>query len=66
MIRDTAKLFDGAKLDALAIKYHDQIKDRVYEDTRKEISNEDFETAYQAVLDTIRSRTAAIRKDLGE
>jgi hypothetical protein len=66
VIRDTATLFDDAKLDALAIKYHDQIKDRVYEDTRKETSNEEFETAYQSLLDTIRTRTAAIRKDLGE
>ncbi|HET6338112.1 MAG TPA: CotH kinase family protein [Polyangiales bacterium] len=66
VIRDTAKIFDDEKLDTLAEKYYDQIKSHVYEDERKEVSNADFEKAYQSLLTTIRTRTAAIRKDLGE
>lgn len=66
VIRDTAKLFDAEKLDVLAEKYYEQIKSHVYEEERKEVTNEDFEQGYQSLLTTIRTRTAAIRKDLGE
>jgi hypothetical protein len=66
IVRETAAMFDAEKLDVLAEKYYEQIKAHVYEETRKEITNEEFEKAYQSLLKTIRTRTAAIRKDLGE
>ena len=66
VVRDTVKIFDEAKLDAVATKYYDQIKSHVYSETRKELTNAEFDAAVQSVLTTIRSRTAAMRKDLGE
>jgi hypothetical protein len=66
VIREAAKTFEDAKLDTLAAKYYAQIKSHVYEETRKEVTNEDFDTAYQSVLTTIRTRAAAIRQDLGQ
>jgi hypothetical protein len=64
VVREIATLFDQQKLDTLAEKYYAQIKSHVYEETRKEVTNEEFENAYQSLLTTIRTRTAAIRKDL--
>lgn len=64
VVREIASLFDQQKLDTLAEKYYAQIKSHVYEETRKEVTNEEFDEAYQSLLTTIRTRTAAIRKDL--
>lgn len=66
IVRDTAQLFDDQKLDTLAARYYAQIKQHVYEDTRKEVSNSEFDAGYQSLLQTIETRTAAIRKDLGQ
>lgn len=64
VLSQIADLYDAQKLDELAAKYYAQIKDRVYEDPKKEYSNQEFETAYQALLVTIHGRTAAMRSDL--
>jgi spore coat protein CotH len=64
VLAQIADLYDAQKLDELAAQYYAQIKDHVYEDWRKEYSNQEFETAYQALLGTIRGRTAAMRSDL--
>ncbi len=64
VVAEIATLFDQQKLDALAEKYYAQIKSHVYEETRKEVTNDEFDKAYQSLLTTIRTRTAAIRKDL--
>ncbi len=66
VVRDVAEKFDAAKLDELAIRYYEQIKAHVYEETRKEITNEEFDQAQQVLLRTIRTRTAAIARDLGD
>jgi CotH kinase protein len=66
VVREIVATFDAVKLDVLAEKYYEQIKPHVYEETRKELTNEEFDKAYQSLLATIRTRTAALRKDLGE
>jgi hypothetical protein len=64
VVRDTAKKFDAAKLDQLAATYHAQIREHVYADTRKELSNADFDEAHETLLETIRTRTDAIAAEL--
>ena len=64
VLESVADLYEAEKLDELAAKYYTQIKAKVYEDWRKEYSNQDFETAYQNLLTHIRGRPAAIRSDL--
>jgi hypothetical protein len=66
VVREVATLYDDADLEAVAKRYYAQVRDHVYEDTRKELSNDDFDAAYQSVLTTIRTRTAALRADLAE
>lgn len=64
VLRDTAALYESEDLEALAAHYYAQIKDYVYEDTRKELTNDEFEAAYQTVLSIIRSRADTIRMEL--
>ena len=64
VLKSVADLYDSEKLDELAAKYYAQIKSKVYDDWRKEYSDQDFDTANQNLLNHIRSRTSAIHADL--
>jgi hypothetical protein len=64
-VREIVAIYEGASVEATAVTYYDQIKAQVMADPRKEITMAAFETAYQAMLKTIRERPAAIRADLG-
>jgi spore coat protein CotH len=61
--------YDGLGLEAEANRHYQQIKAQVYADTKKAtfngpLTNEAFDRAFQAVITTIRGRTAALRADL--
>lgn len=64
VLRDMISVYEKADLPSLAAKYYDQIKDHVYEDTRKEVTNEEFEAAYQALLTHLRARPNVMRDDM--
>lgn len=71
-VLEVAKVYDSLKLEDVAGQYYEQVKPWVQMDTRKNIccgptkplTNQEFETAYQSVLATVRGRTAALRADL--
>ena len=54
----------GAGGDSPA-RYHDQIRAHVAMDPRKEYTMQQFETAYQSLVRTIRERPGAIRAEIG-
>jgi hypothetical protein len=64
VMRDVVTRYESENLEALAERYYTQIKDHVYEDTRKELTNQEFETAYQSVRSIIRNRASSIRAEL--
>lgn len=64
-VREVIAVYDGANLPALAEQTYELIRPHIYEETtRKEVSNEQFEAAYQTLLQFIAGRTAALRDDL--
>lgn len=62
--REIITVYRELDLESIAAQYYEQIKDHVYEDTRKEVSNEDFEAAYQTVLSIVRTRATTLENDL--
>jgi len=64
VLRNVVARYESEELEAVAARYYTQIKDHVYEDTRKEITNQEFEAAYQSVLSIIRARATTIRAEL--
>lgn len=70
-IRDIIAVYEGLDLEARALGYYEQIRAQVAADPRKNIccaggnlSNQEFEAGFQAVLATVRGRVAALRADL--
>jgi hypothetical protein len=64
-VREVIAVYDGANLPALAEQTYELIRPHIYEETtRREVSNEQFEAAYQTLLQFIAGRTAALRDDL--
>jgi spore coat protein CotH len=66
VVRDMLEVFEAASLDELAERYYAQVREHVYAETRKEVSNEEFDANYQRLLETIRTRGAAARADLAD
>jgi spore coat protein CotH len=64
VVREMMSVFDGQKLAEAAAHHYAQIKDHVYDDYRKEVSNAEFEAAYQSVLTTIGARTRVMNDEL--
>jgi hypothetical protein len=64
VVREMLAVFEQLDLATRAQRYHDQIKELVYVDPRKEVSNQSFEQGFATVLRTIRERPAKIRADL--
>jgi spore coat protein CotH len=63
-MRDIIGVYERADLMRLAVQFHDQVRDLVRDDPRRECTVEEFEEAYQSVLTTIATRVAALRADL--
>jgi hypothetical protein len=63
-LREMIAVYDGAKLATLAAQFYAQIKAHVEADTRKELKYEEFEAAYQKLLDHLSKRSAAMRADM--
>jgi hypothetical protein len=55
---------EGAKLDALAAAYREQVRPHQRMDQRKFHSDAQCEASYQTVVRTIRDRPARVRQDL--
>jgi hypothetical protein len=71
-VRELIGVYEGLNLEAKAMAYHAQIRERVMLDTRKSVccsggklTTAQFEAGFQSVLRTIRGRVAALRADLG-
>jgi spore coat protein CotH len=64
VVREIIAVYEGERLEALAAQYHAQIAPLVRADPRKEVTLEQFENGYQALLATIRARPGAMRGDL--
>jgi hypothetical protein len=64
VLRDVIALYDSANLDTRAAEMYALIKAHVLEDGRKEVTNAQFETAYQNLLQHIATRTQAMRDDM--
>lgn len=63
-LREVIALYDSSSLDEIAAEMYARIKQHVYDDERKEVSNADFETAYQNLLQHIAMRSQAMRDDM--
>lgn len=64
IVREMMTVYDGQKLADAAAHHYAQIKDHVYDDYRKEVSNAEFEAGYQSVLTTIANRTSVMKDEL--
>ena len=64
-LRKMLVMFEGLRLEELAMKYHAQVKPHVYADPRKEVTNQAFEQMVATVVRIIRERPARIRAELG-
>ena len=56
--------YESAGLEALANTYHEQIRDHVAADPRKEYSEQQFAAGFQSLIRTIQERPAELRADL--
>ncbi len=65
-VQEIIEAYDGVDLETRANDYYEQIADQVAADPRKEYTVEEFEQAFQSVLQTIRERPDAMRADLAE
>ncbi len=63
-VSEVIAVYDGLALPEMAARMYTQIREHVLAETRKEVSNEDFEAAYQALLQHLAMRTDAMRSDL--
>jgi spore coat protein CotH len=68
-LQEVVTVYEGLGMEAAANRYYNQIKAQVALDTRKATFNgplttAQFDTAFQAVVTTIRGRVAALRADL--
>ena len=64
-VRDIVGVYEELALEATAARYHDQIRAHVAMDPRKEYTMQQFDTAYQSLVRTIRERPGAIRAEIG-
>ncbi len=69
ILQQVVTVYDGLGLEAAANRYYTQIKEQVNLDPRKATFNgpltlQQFDTAFQSVITTIRGRTAALRADI--
>ncbi|MET0340802.1 MAG: CotH kinase family protein [Polyangiales bacterium] len=64
VVEETAGVYESEQLEALAARYYAQIAPLVKRDPRREYSDAQFEAGYRALLTTIRTRPAAMRKDV--
>ena len=64
--RDVITLYESLGLPALAASMYAQIREHVRAESRKEVSNAEFESAYQALLTHLEGRTQAMQNDLTE
>jgi len=66
--REIIAVYEGADLRALAQQTYELIRPHIYEESssRREVSNADFEAAYQTLLGFIAGRAQAMREDLTE
>jgi len=65
-VEEIVAVYEAADLAALAAQYHAQIREHVSADPKKEYDQQAFEAGYAALLDTIRTRPAALRDDLAQ
>lgn len=68
-LQQVVTVYEGLGMEAAANRYYAQIKDQVALDTRKATFNgpltmQQFDTAFQSVITTIRGRVAALRADI--
>jgi spore coat protein CotH len=63
-VAEVADAYDDLDVPALAARYYEQVKPFVYDDPRKEYTNDEFEDAYESLLTTVQGRTDALRADL--
>jgi hypothetical protein len=68
-LQQVVTVYEGLNLEAAANRYYMQIKDQVAADTRKATFNgpltvQQFDSAFQSVVTTIRGRVAALRADI--
>ncbi len=64
VVEQIAQVYDDLDVPALAKRYHEQVKDLVYDDPRKEVTDDEYDAAYAKLLSTVEGRTAALRADL--
>jgi hypothetical protein len=64
IVREMVTLMEGAKLDAQAAAYREQVRPHQRMDQRKFHSDAQCEASYQTVVRTIRDRPARVRQDL--
>jgi spore coat protein H len=64
VVKDIIAVYEAQNLESVAAHHYAQVKDYVYQETRKECTNQQFEDGYQSLLTTVRTRTAAMRSDL--
>jgi hypothetical protein len=66
VVREVITIYDNLALPDVAAKMYDQIRDyvRAEDPSRKEVTNEQFESAYQTLLSNLAERTQAMENDL--
>lgn len=64
IVREMLDLMEGARLDALAATYREQVRPHQRMDRRKFHSDAQCEASFQTVVRTIRDRGARVRQDL--
>ena len=64
VVRDVIAVYEGVGLPAMAAKMYAQIRDHVRAEDRKEVTNEEFESAYQTLLTNLAQRADAMEADL--
>jgi hypothetical protein len=64
IVRELLDLMEGARLDALAATYREQVRPHQRMDQRKFHSDAQCEASFQTVVRTIRDRGARVRQDL--
>ena len=64
VVREVITIYDNLALPDLAAKMYDQIRDYVRAEDRKEVTNEQFESAYQTLLSNLAERTQVMESNL--
>jgi spore coat protein CotH len=61
-LAESVDAFEKMGIEELAIRIHEQIRDRAFEDPRKMSSNDQFVSAAQTIISLIRQTPASIRQ----